>query len=408
MALVALGAVWLWQTGAPENMDWATPVTTPRHAGQEIEELLAAYGESLVTKDQQRFLATLDPEATEFYAAQEQMFERLRAVPFSAYQVNLTGVGETGPGRAVAKVTIAWTLSGSFADMPDPERAAFALVEGDDGWKLAGDASAEALGRPRPARLEDFAPVETLVSEHAVILYQPPNRDVAAEAAGNIDAAWPRLESLLPGTGLPRVIVRVFDNKEQIEAAFPGQWQEWTGGGSRPLGDEAGQGGEIVIEAGQYRKLESSSPGYNQRMLSHELTHVALFPLSGKRTPPFLVEGLADYVAEEKSVILLPDRLKNREPLSPSLSDLSRPGSFSALLSTESAQLAYEISDTAVAYLEQQYGNERVLELLREFERRQGEAEDQDAFVDETFRAVLGVSWQDFESGWRRFVVENY
>ena len=64
-----------------------------------------------------------------------------------------------------------------------------------------------------------------------------------------------------------------------------------------------------------------------------------------------------------------------------------------------------EHSDTAVALLESRYGYEKVLQLLREFQRRSDEDIDQDRLVDETFRLVLGVGWSDFETEWRRFVV---
>lgn len=404
----ALAGIWLWRTPTPATMDWATPVAAPERAGGEIQELLDAYGRALVEKDREGFLATLDPQAAEFYDSQVQMFERLQTVPFSQYQVNLGSLQETGPDAAIAKVATAWTLAGSYPDLPDPERAAFLLAKRDGGWKLSGEASEAALGQQRRARLEDFAPVEALESDHAIVLYHPPNRGVAAEAAAGIDAAWPRLQASLPGTEMPRVIVRVFGGREQIDAAFPGQWQEWTGGGSRPLGDSAGQGGEIIIEANQYQQLDATNSGYNQRMLAHELTHVALFPLGGARTPPFLVEGLSDYVAGEDSAVLLKSRLASDAPLTPNLTDLTRPGSFSVLLSTEAAQLAYEISDTAVIYLVDEYGSKSILELLREFRRRQDETIDQQIIVDESFGAVLGISWDDFEAGWRRYVLENY
>lgn len=403
-----LATLWLWLTPAPAPMDWATPVTSPERGGSEIQELFDAYGRALVDKDRAAFLAVLDPRAADFYADQERMFEHLLAVPFSQYQVALSGLEETGDGEAIAKVNISWTLAGSFTELPAPERAAFLLAREEDGWKLAGEAGEAALGQPRRAGLEDFASVEALAGEHAIVLYHASNRDVAEAAAAGIDAAWPRLLASLPGTDLSPVIVRVFGGREQIDAAFPGQWQEWTGGGSRPLGDEPGQGGEIIIEAGQYRELDDTSPGYNQRMLAHELTHVALFSLSGARTPPFLVEGLADYVAEEDSVSILKDRLAGGEPLSPTLSDLAEPGSFSVLLSTDAARLAYEISDTAVAWLQEEYGQNSTVELLREFKRREGDEASQETIVDESFRAVLGVSWADFEAGWRRFVLENY
>ena len=139
-------------------------------------------------------------------------------------------------------------------------------------------------------------------------------------------------------------------------------------------------------------------------MLSHELTHIALFPLGGNRTPPFLIEGLADYVAGIEDYGELQRQLRGGSGFSPTLSDLYQPGGFTALLSTEAATLAYEEADSAVALLEKKYGNEQTLDLLREFKRREGDTLSQETLVDEVFRSTLGTGWNDFENEWRQYV----
>lgn len=392
---------------APANMEWATPVAADGPGeSSEIQQVLDAYAQSLVDKNRDRFLSTLDPASPEFYAYQLELFSRLAAVPFSQYRVELNSQTDTGPGTARAKVSIAYTLTESFPDLPDAERAAFTLVKRDDGWKLSADVTAEAMGRPRGAGLEDFGPVEVLTGQHAIVLFHPGNQAVAASVRDNIDAAYPGLAAAVPGTSLPRVPVKVFDSPAQINQAFPGQWQEWTGGAARQLGETEGQGGEIIIEATQYGA--AGYEDYNRKMVAHELTHVALFSRTGDRTPSFLVEGLADFVAGEEPAALLKDRLQRGQPVSPALGDLYQPGGFGVLLSAEAAQLAYEQADTAVAYLIRHYGNESVLSLIREFKRRQDEEIDQRQLVDEVFRSVLGAGWDEFEQQWRQWVVENY
>lgn len=407
LTALAAGVLWGCVAQAPPNTDWATPLAgEPSPAdGDEIQKLFDAYGQSLVDKNREQFLSTLDPASSAFYARQQEIFSRLAAVPFSQYRIALTGQTETAPGAVTAKVTIAYTLMESFPGLPDPERAAFSLVKGEGGWKLSGDATEQALGRKRNARLEDFGPVEVLSGQHVMALYHPADRPVAERVTGQADAGWPRLESALPGISLPKVSVTIFDSQQQINLAFPGQWQEWTGGASRQLGPLEEQGGEIIIDADLYNEVGAGDPDYNRKMIAHELTHVALFPQSGPTTPPFLVEGLADFVAGEETVVLLQGKLRRGEPFSPTLKDLYQPGSFSALLSAEAAQLAYEQADTAVAYLEKKYGNESVFDLLKEFKRRESEATDQSRMVDEVFKSVLGTGWSDFERDWRQYVL---
>ncbi|MHB8923110.1 MAG: gluzincin family metallopeptidase, partial [Thermoleophilia bacterium] len=340
-----------------------------------------------------------------FYSQQADLFDRLAAVPYSRYQISVTSQAQTGPENITVKVETAFTYEGSFPDLPDPERGAFSLTRIDGGWKISSDATATALGKPRDARLEDFAPVLVLEDDRVIVLYHAQTTGVATQVARLTAAAFPRLEAALPGERLPKVSVRIFDNKDQIDKAFPGKWSEWTGGASRQLGETAGQGGEILIDAGTFTDVNGYNPAYNPMMLAHELTHIALFPQSGARTPPFLVEGLADFVGGAEDVALLRDKMHRGEQFSPTLKDLYQPGGFSALLTTEAATLAYQQSDLAVTLLERDYGNEKVLQLLREFQRRSNESTDQNQLVNEVFLSVLGISWSDFENEWRRFVV---
>lgn len=392
---------------APPHIDWAVPVTGGGNAAaSEAQELMNSYAQALVEKDRGKVLSTLDAANPGFSGRQQEIFDRLAAVPFADYRIDITSQTETAPGTLTAKVTIASTLKESFSELPEPERAAFSLVRREDGWKLSGDVTAEALGRKRGAQLEDFGPVEVLTGEHAIILYHPGHRRSAESVQRNIDAAFPRLVAALPGVSLPKVPVRIFDDVDQINQAFPGQWQEWTGGASRRLGGTENQGGEIIIGASQYNEMEASD--YNSNMLAHELTHIALFPKTGIKTPPFLEEGLADFVAGPEPVVLLKEKMRRGEAFSPTMRDLSRPGSYGgALLTDEAAALAYEQADTAVSYLENRYGNESVLALLREFKRREEDQINQEQLVDEVFKAVLGAGWADFEKDWRRWVVEG-
>lgn len=392
-----------------ENIDWATRLsTTPSDGGgDEVQSILDTYARSLVDKNRDDFLSVIDPESPDFLHQQEQLYANLEAVPLQEYVIEVLSKTETGPDTAIVKVASAYSLKDSFSALPDPDRSAFYLVRRENGWKLSGDASEEALGKPADASLESFGQVTVTEGVHVIVLSHPSQASIAAEVRDMADAAYPRLQETLPGLDLPKVPVRVFDDMEQIDKAYPGGWQEWTGGASRQLGSSDDQGGEIIVDAVTYRETSSYSPDYNRTMLAHELTHVALFRESGYRTPPFLVEGLADYVAGIEPVILLRDKLRSGEPFSPTLSDLYQPSGFSTLLTTEAATLAYEESDTAVEYLEKTYGNEAVLELLRQFKSRSGESIDQGQLVDEVFRSALGVGWTDFESAWRAYVIQG-
>jgi hypothetical protein len=394
--------------GDPPNINWATPAgTNAAGNGDGIQEALDTYSQALIDKDRVRFAGVLDPGNPGFTAQELQRFDRLIDVPFDRYYLNLINQSESAPGTVVAKVATAYTLRGGFTELPDLERTAYLLIKGNDGWKLSGDASEQALGKKQDARFEDFGRVEVLNGDRAIVLYHASDRAIADEALQMTEASLPRLEEVITGANLPKVPVKIFAGKDEINQTFPGKWQEWTGGAARQLGEKTEQGGEVIIDAQVFARTNKSDPGYNQKMLAHELTHIALFPLTGNRTPPFLIEGLADYVAGIEDFDLLKDQLRRGGSFSPTLQDIYQPGGLRALLTTEAATLAYEEADTAVALLEQRYGNEKVLELLREFRRREQSSQNQDILVGEVFLSVLGVGWNDFEHDWRRYVLGN-
>lgn len=394
--------------GAVENTDWATDLSAAsggNNTGDELQAALDRYAGALVSKNRDEFLSAVDPENVDFTARQNALFTNLESMPFQEYQISVASRSEVGKDTVLVKVDVAYTLANSFSELPDPQRAAYYMVKKESGWKLSGDASEQALGKKRDAQLADFGQIVVTEGQHVIVLSHAPQAAMAAEIRDLADAAYPKLQDTLPGLAMPKVPIRVFGGMDQIEQAYPGGWQEWTGGASRPLGSSADQGGEIIIDAGTYRETGSYQDGYNGRMLAHELTHVALFPESDNRTPPFLVEGLADYVAGIEPVVLLRQKLRSGEAYSPTLRDLYQPSGFQALLTTEAATLAYEESDLAVEYLEKTYGNEAVLQLLRQFKERSYDDIDQDQLVDEVFIEVLGVSWSDFENAWRGYVL---
>ena len=390
------------------DIGWATPPGSAiSGTEQEIQQLFDTYTQALVARDRDAFLSLIDAGNPDFLARQQQFFDYTENIPFDRYSITLDSLSEADDGSITAKTSEAFTLKGSFAALPDADRAGYRLVRHDDGWKLAGDATLQALGKERDARLWDLGKVEVAIGEHAIVLYHAAGEAVAGQAGGDVDRAYAQLTEALPGVEMPLVPVWVFSGKEQIDQAYPGQWQDWVGGASRQLGYDEEQGGEIILDARLFNEIGSYDPEYNRKMIAHELTHVALFSRTGDTTPSFLVEGLADFVAGLEATPYLAGKLRNGETISPTLRDLYYPSGFNVLISDEAATLAYEIADTAVAYLEREYGNEKVVMLLREFKRRELDTQHQEQLVDEVFRSVLGVGTDEFENGWRLYVLKG-
>ncbi len=125
-------------------------------------------------------------------------------------------------------------------------------------------------------------------------------------------------------------------------------------------------------------------------VITHELTHAALAPITSGRTPSWLTEGVAEYVSEDdRRAEAARDRAIGTAP---SLRALSAPDAIGRL--TGAAQSAAYAAASAAAYaIAERYGRERLLRLYESYgsERLRGRRGDP-ALTDRATRRVLGVS----------------
>lgn len=148
-----------------------------------------------------------------------------------------------------------------------------------------------------------------------------------------------------------------------VRAAVP----SWLGtarlvlGAGDPLVAADSLGSTITVHAAAWRTLSEAG---RQAVLTHELVHVATDALTTQRTPPWLVEGLAEAVAWRD--VRLPDRVVARE-----LAVEVHAGRLPAALPTQAdfgahPERAYPQSWIAVDLLLRHLGDAAVLALYRD------------------------------------------
>lgn len=154
-------------------------------------------------------------------------------------------------------------------------------------------------------------------------------------------------------------------------------------------------------------RFASLSAPTRERVLTHELTHVALTSRTPGRTPAWLQEGIALYVSADARRELAAQALAspNRATAarrSVSLAALSGPDAI-ARLDGSQLSAAYAYASAAAFYIAERYGERRLLALLRRFGDpaltggRRG-------LTDAALRAALGIGLRVFESDLRAWI----
>ena len=109
-----------------------------------VEALLADRARAVSTGDRALFLATVDPAATDFYAAQGRLFDRVAGIDLAGWSYAVTGdgpgftaerAGELPTGSAIVRVRLTYRLAGT-ATTTDREQYLTVVPRGS-GWLLA-------------------------------------------------------------------------------------------------------------------------------------------------------------------------------------------------------------------------------------------------------------------------------
>jgi hypothetical protein len=286
----------------------STPSGTPDAARTAaVTALLARRADAVTGHDRAGFLATVDPAQSDFYAAQQRLYDRLQDVDLASWSYQMEGSGPgLPPDRAVAlpsesailRVRLTYELAGTQTQT-DREQYLTVVPAAGGGWLLAGDDDGASAGLHTERDLWDLGPVREVRGDQSVVVADPRGatraemRHLADEgdlAVRDVDDIWTGAWAREPVIVLPRsqadmatLIESNGDGLGQIAAVTTGAFESGVSRGDR-----------IVINPEAW----DSIGGLGRRVvLTHEMTHVATRATTVQPAPIWLSEGFADYVA---------------------------------------------------------------------------------------------------------------
>ena len=373
-----------------------------------VEALLADRARAVATGDRDLFLATVDPAATDFYAAQGRLFDRVAGIDLAEWSYAVTGDGpgftadrarELPSGSAIVRARLTYRLTGT--DTTTDREQYLTVVPRGSNWLLAADTDASPSGLDTQRDLWDLGPVRVVHGDASVVLADrrgaTPARvrtiaDEADLAVRDVDDVWTGDWSRRPVVLLPRsqqdmatLIGSDGDGLAQIAAVTTGSFESGLSRGDRIVINPAAW--DILGELGR------------RVVLTHEMTHVATRSSSVVAPPIWLSEGFADYVAYQASPV--PTAVVASDVL-----DDVRDGDIPRTLPTSDdfdashgdISAAYEGAWLACRMIAERYGEKKLVALYAAVTDSSG------AGYPEEMREVLGIGERALVHDWKAYL----
>lgn len=344
-----------------------------------VTELLEARSTAVLQHDRERFLATVDPEATAFRARQAAVIDALGEVPLASWSYDLDP-DQARPSTPALEaryptdwwapnVTLRYALA-AFDRTPTLQPQGLTFVQRGEHWYVGADDDFDDTSHATGRELWDSGPVIAARGRACLVLGHPARAQLVRSLVSDCDAAVPRVTAVWGSGWAQRVVLMVPDDAAELATIVPdsGDLSQIAAvataelvapaTGYHPVGDR------VLVNPANFVELGTLG---RRVVLTHEVTHVASRQSTGPQVPTWFVEGLADYVGYQGV----------RLPLSVSAQELRvdiRAGRVPSRLPPDSAfdggrkDLAqtYEQSWLAVVLMVRTYGQGAVLRLYRD------------------------------------------
>ncbi|MFL6141216.1 MAG: hypothetical protein ACJ72N_04990 [Labedaea sp.] len=402
-----LGAI----TPAVPSVDRDDPFKTDA-----VTKLLHDRADAINRRDEQSFLAGLDPTAdADFVTRQRALFTNLAGVPLDewSYQLHaedaldVSGVAASqGTDELWApSVDLRYALRG--ADLVSTTHAmGYLFARRGERWYLRSDTALDGLGRRTWRGPWDFAPCLVTSTDSGIVLVHPGREAMAERLTGELDSSVAAVTAVWGNGWSQRVALVLPDNPEEMRAlvgpSFPTDSVVAVAVADRVDTDRHQVSGQrVVLNPDGSRAL---SPASLRVVLRHEILHVAARAETVDGAPMWLLEGFADYVGYRDSGITVaqgaPD-LADEVRRSGAPPDLPEDKEFRSR--GRELDLAYQQAWSVSRFVAERYGENVLLALYRKLAAAGPVSA---TMTDDLLRQVLGVDRAGLIAGWRQYLVQ--
>jgi hypothetical protein len=374
------------------------------------QHILDRHGAALLARDRAAFLADLDPSApaARYRAAQAATFDNVAGVPLSAWSYQITAPVTGGSvladaarryGVAILIARVAFRYQLRDADpAPTAHDVWLTFVRRSGRVLIASDADLAGEGGASWHGPWDFGPVVAHRGAASLVLGHPADDARLATVAEVADDAVAAVTGVWGNGWLRRVVVIVADSADEMAAIVGASGGSDTA--AETVADDAdpSTGLRVVLSPARLSTLGL------RLVMRHEVTHVASWALThaSETLPTWLIEGLADYVANlgsGQAVTVAAGELRaevssGKIPAALPANDEFTPGG------TRLPQV-YEEAWLACRLIAARAGQDALVRLYRQVATSAGSPRDA---LDAALRRTLGLSTAQFTARWRQYV----
>ena len=255
------------------------------------------------------WLADVDPSKKALVAQQRQQFAGLRALPLVSYVVK-AGTSEqhdqyvpladqAGATRTRSPgLQVVYQLRG-FDPGPVAREYVPILAEHDGHLMLEGDQT-QKIDPETPLEPWDSGPIAVAAGKHALVIVSALDRSRLPALVAKADAAVSWVGAMWPKSASSRPVLYALRDKAvigryAIHASAVADFDGVTVGAYDAEADPAVRGTRVLFNP-KYVTPASSVAVLNG-LLRHEFTHVAHWNDTGRGTPTWAIEGIAEYTS---------------------------------------------------------------------------------------------------------------
>ena len=384
-----------------------TPVPAHATTAIDIASLLQKRVTAVVEHDENAFMATVDPTASDaFKAEQRNRYLGLQSLPLVDYKLASTEVdsGDLSSGLDLDD------KYGTHTYMPET-RESFRLGDYDDHamrntfwytyvqrngqWYFSALHDGDAIGLESTPNIWDDGALATESTEHFLVLTAIGQEaraksiaSIAERAMTQFQSEWTlpwsqKLPIIVPSS--PEQAAKLLRTSDEVEnfSAFT----SYT-----PVRDNGWEASPPRLFAEEDNFANASAESQIGTIV-HELTHAATAPFTGPNTPIWVQEGLAEWIRLDK-----PTSVSLRNGATTTLpSGVAFRTSDAAALSR-----AYNEATVAMAFLASTKGPDVPVQLVQEAGKRKVVIGSPSYNADAALKEATGWSTQEFLAAWGR------